>query len=126
MGFDIIAAQTVLNLKKAKTDTKLICAIPFREQAKAFPPDWQKKYFEILESADEIIYICESYNLGFYFKRNKYMVDNSDIVITWFDGQNGGTANTIDYAKRKGRRVINLNTVTVKPRFKFKSFRAVK
>ncbi len=126
MGFDIIAAETVLSLKKAKSDTKLVCAIPFREQAKDFPLEWQNRYFDILKSADEIIYVCESYNRGCYFKRNKYMVDNSDIVITWFNGQKGGTANTIDYAMRKGRKVINLNTVTVKPRFKIKSFRYLK
>ncbi len=126
MGFDIIAAETVLDLKKAKPDTKLVCAIPFREQAKDFTSDWQKRYFNILNVADEVIYVCEDYNRGCYFKRNRYMVDNSDIVITWFDGRQGGTANTIDYAKKKARTVINLNTVTVKPRFKIKNFRAVK
>ena len=41
--------------------------------------------------------------------RNKYMVDNCDFVLTWFDGKTGGTKNTIDYAIKKGRKVININ-----------------
>lgn len=126
MGFDIISAEAVLNLKKAKPDARLICAVPFKNQAKDFPIEWQKRYFSILGAADEVIYICEDYNRGCYFKRNKYMVDNSDIVITWFDGRTGGTANTIDYALRKGRTVINLNEITPKPRFKVKSYRLSK
>ena len=126
MGFDIIAAETVLSLKRAKPDAKLVCAIPFKAQAEAFTEDWAKRYFDILKIADEVIYICESYNRGCYFKRNRYMVDNSDVVITWFDGHKGGTANTIDYAMRKGRKIINLNTITVIPRFKIKNYRVLK
>ena len=36
------------------------------------------------------------------------MVDNSDFVITWFDGQSGGTASTLSYAQKCGKRIINL------------------
>lgn len=126
MGFDIIAAETVLSLRRAKPDVRLVCAIPFRNQAKDFPSDWQQRYVDILNAADEIIYVCEEYNRGCYFKRNKYMVDNSDMVITWFDGRTGGTANTIEYAKRKGRSVININGIIEYPRFKIKSFRFAK
>lgn len=126
MGFDIIAAETVLSLRNAKPDVRLVCAIPFKAQAKDFSADWQQRYNDILKVADEIIYVCEDYNRGCYFKRNKYMVDNSDIVITWFDGRTGGTANTIDYALRKGRAVINLNTITPKSQFKVKSYRISK
>ena len=37
------------------------------------------------------------------------MVDNSDFVLTWFDGKSGGTKNTVDYAFNKGRKIFNLN-----------------
>ena len=123
MGFDILAAEAVLTLKSAKPEVKLICAIPFKEQSKTFDDEWKTRYLNVLNAADEVIYICENYNKGCFFKRNKYMVDNSDVVITWFDGQKGGTANTIDYALRKGRRVINLNDLTATPEFKLKSYR---
>ena len=37
------------------------------------------------------------------------MVDNSDYVVTWFDGKRGGTENTLKYAAKKRRHIINLN-----------------
>ncbi len=108
MGFDIIAAEAVLDLKRIKPDTMLCCAVPFKGQSSSYSSDWSTRYNNVLKLADEIVYVCDAYSRDSYFKRNKYMVDNSDMVITWFDGRSGGTANTVKYAKRIGRTVINL------------------
>lgn len=110
MGFDIIAAECVLTAAAAKTDrpVRLICAIPYRAQSKRYPPDWKKRYNDIYERADETILISERYYKGCYFDRNRFMVDNSDMVLTWYDGAPGGTKNTIDYALSISRKVINL------------------
>ena len=35
------------------------------------------------------------------------MVENSDYVLTWYDGKPGGTRNTLEYALSKKRYVIN-------------------
>ena len=115
MGFDIIAAETVLLLKKAvkNTEIKLICAVPFPEQAEKFSPEWRERYNSILAQADEVITLSQSYHRGCFQKRNEFMVDNSDIVITWFDGQSGGTKNTLIYAKKKDKRIVNLHSLGV-------------
>ena len=39
-------------------------------------------------------------------KRNKYMVDNSDLIIAVFNGNSGGTKQTNDYAKSKNIEII--------------------
>ena len=110
MGFDIIAAENVILAKKAckNASIKLICAIPFIEQSETFSKEWKKRYDKILSAADDIILTSDTYYKGCYEKRNQYMVDNSDYVITWFDGKPSGTKNTIEYAKKIGRTVINL------------------
>jgi predicted S18 family serine protease len=36
------------------------------------------------------------------------MVDRANLVIAVFNGQKSGTKNTVDYAKRKGVKVINI------------------
>ena len=36
------------------------------------------------------------------------MVDRSNLVIAVFNGQKSGTKNTVEYAKRKGVKVINV------------------
>lgn len=117
MGFDIIAAEAVIDFKNIRPDVKLICAVPFKNQSKMYTDDWDRRYDNILKASDGIVYVSQLYEKGCYFKRNKYMVDNSDIVITWFDGRCGGTANTVRYAHKIGRTVINLCNLSVKPRF---------
>ena len=41
-----------------------------------------------------------------YQKRNEWMVDHSSRVIAFFNGEPGGTANTIDYARKRGVDVV--------------------
>jgi ribonuclease HI len=41
--------------------------------------------------------------------RNKAMVDASNLVISVYDGSSGGTKNCIDYARSKGKEIINFN-----------------
>lgn len=115
MGFDLIAAETVLLLRDAlpQKNIKLICAIPFPKQAEKYPEEWLDRYNRVMDCADEVITISDKYYRGCYQKRNEYMVDNSDLVITWYDGQSGGTKNTLIYAKRKDKKIVNLSETGV-------------
>ena len=119
MGFDILAAGAVLTLKKAKTDIsiELVCVKPFEEQDKNFPEFWKKKYNDILKQADEVVVMGNSYYKGCFHKRNCYMVDNSDIILTYYDGQSGGTKSTLSYAKKKGKSIINIGEYGVQTYF---------
>lgn len=110
MGFDLIAAETVLALKNAfNPPLKLIGVIPFAGQSNHFPELWREHFNKVLQGADETVTLSDTYFNGCFQTRNKYMVDNSDYVITWYDGQRGGTANTLKYAERTGRQVFNIN-----------------
>ena len=42
---------------------------------------------------------------------NGWMVDNSDAVIAVWNGTAGGTANTVDYARKLGRSVLVIDPV---------------
>lgn len=110
MGFDIIAAETVLLFRDANKNAavSLICVFPFIEQAKSFPQKWKERYNSVIAEADKVILTSDNYFSGCYQKRNRFMVDNSDFIITWFDGCSGGTKNTIAYAAKKGRDIINI------------------
>lgn len=106
VGFDIIAAEIVIELKK-EYDIKLYLALPFPEQADRYRGEWLARYEKIVAACDGKTYACESYFPAGYQMRNEYMVDNSERVITYFNGQKGGTANTIRYALRKGKNIVN-------------------
>jgi hypothetical protein len=43
-------------------------------------------------------------------KRNRWLVDNHDIIIGLFDGRkSGGTKATLEYARKKGKKILWLN-----------------
>lgn len=109
-GFDIVAAEAVIDIKRLRSDlgVSLVACVPYIEQASAFPPDWKARYDAVLEECDRVVLLSDRYYRGCYQVRNKYMVDNTDCVLTYFDGSAGGTKNTVDYAKKKGRAIVNL------------------
>lgn len=110
MGFDIIAAETVLLVRRAYNyKIKLIAVIPFENQADSFTSHWRERYENVLNECDEKIVLSQDYFSGCYQKRNVFMVDNSDYVLTWYDGKSGGTRNTLEYATKKGRFIMNAN-----------------
>ncbi len=110
MGFDLLCGKAVADIKKAtpNKEIKLIAAVPFRKQQDNFTPTWKKLYDIVLAEADEVVIISEEYHKGCFAERNEYMVNKSGKVITYFDGQGGGTANTLRYAAKQGREIINI------------------
>ena len=47
-----------------------------------------------------------AYTSGCMLRRNRAMVDAADVLLTVFDGSEGGTAATIRYAKRRGTEIV--------------------
>ena len=62
----------------------------------------------ILEYADLVRYICKGYSMASFQIRNEWMVGHSNRVIAVFNGESGGTKNTIDYAKDKNIEITQL------------------
>ena len=114
-GADIICGEIVL-AEKHTTDPqlKLICAIPFRGQADRWSPEWKLRYRELLRGADRIVQLCEQYQRDCFHIRNRYLVDNCDVLIAIYNGgDTGGTAYTVKYAKMQGKEIIILNPNTL-------------
>ncbi len=58
--------------------------------------------------ADKVVYTSQEYTRGCMFKRNRYLVDNSGVCVCYLARDAGGTAYTVNYAKRQGLEIINL------------------
>ena len=97
-GTDLWAAEIVLELRKKNKELKLICAVPYEGFAQQWSEDWQKLYLHILTEADLMKVIGQHYHPGVFQIRNEWMVNRSSKVIAVFNGQAGGTQNTINYA----------------------------
>ena len=53
------------------------------------------------------------YTKSCMFVRNRYLVDNADMLLAAYDGQPGGTEMTIRYARKMGIQVCCIKPVTV-------------
>jgi len=108
MGTDIWAAEIVLERKKVNKGLHLICALPHPNFESRRSMAEKMRFNKIIKKADLVREINDHYFTGCYQVRNEWMVDRSNLVIAVFNGQKSGTKNTVDYAKRKGVRVMNV------------------
>ena len=107
LGFDIMFAEIVLELKKHH-DIELICAIPCKTQSSSWNDLQKEKYNRIVKSANKVRCVFDKYTRWCMHERNKYMVENSSLIIALYDGTNGGTKNTIQLAKKKGLKIVEI------------------
>ena len=68
----------------------------------------KERYMHIIQNADYAATISDHYFRACYQRRNEFMVDHSNLVIAVWNGTPSGTKNTIDYANRKGVKVVNV------------------
>ena len=109
VGFDLIAADCVLHLKKKYSDIRLILVLPCYGQTKYWSDEEKKKYNKIKEKADKIVFTSEQYYNGCMQKRNRHLADNSSLCICYLTKNTGGTAYTVNYARKNGLRMVNVS-----------------
>ena len=104
-GMDIMAAEAVLDLQKDFPDVTLEIAVPFEGQADKWPEGYRARWQRCIDQADMITVLSHRYTKGCLYARNRYLVTQADLLLACYDGQEGGTKHTVDYAKRNGCRV---------------------
>ncbi|MBQ6707179.1 MAG: DUF1273 family protein [Clostridia bacterium] len=108
LGFDTLAAMTVLAMKKRYPYIRLALILPCRDQADRWSEHNQRIYAAIMARADEVIYTADRYVSGCMQIRNRRLVDESSVCIAYLNKSVGGTAYTVRYAEQQGLAVINL------------------
>lgn len=104
LGFDIWAAEAVLQLQSAYPVT-LECVLPCREQSAKWNRAARQRYQNILCRCNAVTLLQEAYTPDCFQRRNQYMVDHSHLVIALWNGRPSGTGNTVSYASAQGKPV---------------------
>lgn len=107
-GFDLAAAESVLSLKKDYPDVSLVACVPFGEQSRYFSTADKCRYERIISNCAEVICLSDNYFNGCMHVRNRYMVDNCDVVVCYLRKNMGGTYYTVKYAQKKGIKCIKI------------------
>ena len=108
LGFDTLAAQSVIKLRAELPRIKLILVLPCPSQAEGWAEHQKQVYEGIKARADKVVYTSEAYTRGCMLKRNRHLVEHSGTCVCYWTGQSGGTAYTVRSAKLHGLRIINL------------------
>ena len=101
-GVDIWAAEIVVRMKDQFPDMHfhLIAAIPYAGFDAHWSEDWRERYRALLGHAEYVKVVEPFSSRAAYQRRNEWMVNHSARVIAVYNGQAGGTRNTIRYARR--------------------------
>ena len=107
-GFDALASEAVFERREVHPDIRLVIVMPHKGQAKRWSAEEKARHEHIKSSADEMICLAEHYYRGCMQRRNRYMVDRSSVCICYLAQDTGGTAYTVQYARKRGLSIINL------------------
>lgn len=107
-GFDLMAGHEVLKLRNEFPDIRLLAIIPFPGQAASFSAETSDTYEYILGESDFQTTICQHYSYDCFHRRNDFLVDNSSVLVCYYNGSKGGTAYTVKRALQHGSRIINI------------------
>ena len=105
-GCDTYFCEAVISLRESFPTISLEAAVPFNKQAQAWSEFERERYEGLLSRCDTVTFVSEDYSRSCMMKRNRYMVNNSSVLIAVFDGKPGGTSNTVNYAKKRGIEII--------------------
>jgi len=105
-GVDSDFAEAVIELRDTQFgNIKLEAALPYPEKPKKKPKASDSRS-EIISRCDIVTSVSPAYHKGCMHVRNRYMVDKSDIILAFWNGEkSGGTWNTIEYARKKNREI---------------------
>ena len=103
LGFDLITAEVLVELRKEYPHIKLHGCIPFYGQENRFPAEEKARYVKLVKECDDTVILSEKYTQGCYFNRNDYMVEHADVLFAYCHSDKGGAAYTVRvFIRKKG------------------------
>ena len=108
-GFDLLCADVLLDIReqhKQYSNISLIAVLPYAHHT--FDGGWGELHRLVKQCANQVIITSPTYTRSAYKQRNLYLVENSSHLICYWDGQEGGTAQTVRMAQTRGLTIHNI------------------
>lgn len=114
LGIDQWAASIVLNMKQQHSGIRLIALVPCKTQADRWSEKQRGKYEAILAECDNVQILNDYYTRGCMHQRNRVLVESAAYLLAVYDGgEDGGTAYTVDYARKNNRQITIIHPDTL-------------
>ncbi|MBE6729235.1 MAG: DUF1273 domain-containing protein [Ruminococcaceae bacterium] len=102
-GLDLFMSDYLLKRNEKLT---LECAAAFEEQAANYSSSQREKYFEICENCDTLTFVSRKRQFGCKNKRDRYMIEQSDIVLCFWDKISPYTGELLQYAVGRNKKIL--------------------
>ena len=106
LGCDTYFAEAVLALREKHPDVTLEAVIPCGSQPERWQSAQRQRYNSLLDGSDRVTVLQIRYTPDCMQKRNRYMVDHASLLLACYNGNPGGTQNTLLYAELQGLRTV--------------------
>lgn len=108
--FDQMVSSTVLRMKRNVRDdnSALRLVLPYPTAEFENNEDSFYNYYDEIEICDES---AKAHFKGAMQIRNRNMVDRADLVVCCIEREEGGAFQTVQYAKKQEKQIINLHEI---------------
>lgn len=105
--FDLLASSAIKRAIRnyAYGNTHFTFVLPYM---KAEYRDNEKSYLEYYDEVEICSESAEAHPKSAIQVRNRNIVDRSDLVVCCIQHKNGGAYKTLQYAKKQGKKIVNL------------------
>ena len=105
--FDLLASSAIKRAIRnyAYGNTHFTLVLPYM---KAEYRDNENSYLEYYDEVEICAKSAEAHPKSAIQIRNRNIVDRSDLVVCYIQHKNGGAYKTIQYAKKQGKKIVNL------------------
>ena len=104
LGWDTALIEAAIRL-----DIPFELYIPGYDYESKWPSSSQLRFRELMNKANNVRYIGNKYQSTLLYMRNKLLIDDCDMVLALYNGlKSGDTYTCIQYAKKKGKTILNL------------------
>ena len=87
-GVGLYASEILQGLKEIDSEIKVVCYVPYEEQATKWTPELRNRYFNALASCTEVVYVSPEKTVGCEFKAHLQAIKNVDTMIIIYDPDN--------------------------------------
>ena len=108
---DMFAAEAVVELRKEYPEIILEMVSPLMNRPANGLESTSGGKTVYFAQANVTTATSHEYTKGSMFRRNRYLVDNADLLLAAYEGQEGGTAMTVGYAQQTGIPVLFISPV---------------
>lgn len=100
--FDLYAASLVKRVQKetGKESSELICVLPYPQKDE----EYYENYYDCIMIPECLI---KAHPKGAITKRNRWIVEQADLLICYVERENGGAYNALKYARQLGKQIVN-------------------